>query len=603
MSNRPVDPTNLLGNIERIFSTLNNTLEKDVRDHLKNVYSTLTISLIAAMVGAGANHVLGLYSWSFLLAIAQFALLFVMTTTPSTRENENKRLAYLLGFSFLVGCNTGPLVEIIGAKDPSVVLNAYLITLIVFGSFSLSALYAESTKFLHLGGILTSALFCLLITSFFARSHFMYSVIIWGGLGINCAFILYDTQLIAERKRRGDSDYIWHTVILFLDFVNVFRYILLILKDRKEMLIQAIIWVDKARFWIPTSLLSASMVPFASVSLSLGAFSWIVPRNLWRFLDNKLYSAYMRLTLFVFESVSDVEVYLYGDIDELKSRKESVIVISNHQSNVDWAVINMLAARQSPDGFEYGLRFVVKSAIHFVPLFGWYIFQHGYIYVRRFGAFVPDPLLRQFEYLKNIGEPFWLHIFPEGTRFNKEKPLIIENSKIHAEEKGLKVPEFTLLPRTGAFSLALEELKPVLDGVYDVTIGYGQTRLQDRMGLAPNMFEFVSGSHHGKQVHIHVKRFSVSEIPSEKEDVKKWLNDRFVEKDGLMKDFYSSGSFPEIYEKKSQKVPFLRTAIPFCGFVTLLALPIFSEKARKVYLWTMASSPFLILWLHLRKCV
>ena len=81
---------------------------------------------------------------------------------------------------------------------------------------------------------MTSALFCLLITSFFARSQFMHSVILWGGLGINCAFILYDTQLIAERKRHGDSDYVWHTVILFLDFVNIFRYILLILKDRSD---------------------------------------------------------------------------------------------------------------------------------------------------------------------------------------------------------------------------------------------------------------------------------------------------------------------------------------------------------------------------------
>ena len=127
--------------------------EKDVRDHLKNVYSTLTIALVTAMVGAAANHVLGLYSWSFLFAIAQFGLIFMLTTTPFTRETENKRLAYLLGFSFLVGCNTGPLVEIIGAKDPTIVLNAYLVTLIVFGSFSLSALYAESNKFLHLGGM------------------------------------------------------------------------------------------------------------------------------------------------------------------------------------------------------------------------------------------------------------------------------------------------------------------------------------------------------------------------------------------------------------------------------------------------------------------
>lgn len=104
------------------------------------------------MVGAFANSFLGLYNWSFLFAIAQIGLLFALMSSPATRENENKRLGYLLGFAFLVGCNTGPLVEMVGAKDPSIVINAYLITMIVFGCFSLSALYAESTKFLHLGG-------------------------------------------------------------------------------------------------------------------------------------------------------------------------------------------------------------------------------------------------------------------------------------------------------------------------------------------------------------------------------------------------------------------------------------------------------------------
>lgn len=73
-----------------------------------------------------------------------------------------------------------------------------------------------------------------MITGLFARSHFMYTTIIWGGLAVNCGFVLYDTQLIAERKRRGDNDYVWHTVDLFIDFVNIFRYILILLKDKSE---------------------------------------------------------------------------------------------------------------------------------------------------------------------------------------------------------------------------------------------------------------------------------------------------------------------------------------------------------------------------------
>lgn len=108
----------------------------------------------------------------------------------------------------------------------------------VFGSFSLAALFAESTKFLHLGGLmnfeicsfhttrlsagfLSSALLALFITSFFARYAAVQPLLLYGGLIVNSLFIVYDTQLIAEKRRRGDTDYIVHCMELFIDFVQV----------------------------------------------------------------------------------------------------------------------------------------------------------------------------------------------------------------------------------------------------------------------------------------------------------------------------------------------------------------------------------------------
>ena len=92
------------------------------------------------------------------------------------------------------------------------------------------ALHAESTKYLYLGGlkiqikkviflnsqgILSSAVLCLLVTLLIAPwTPFMRSAVLWGGLAINIGFVVYDTQLIAERRRRGDADYIWHTVFI-----------------------------------------------------------------------------------------------------------------------------------------------------------------------------------------------------------------------------------------------------------------------------------------------------------------------------------------------------------------------------------------------------
>ncbi|KAH7728602.1 Uncharacterized protein family UPF0005 containing protein [Aphelenchoides avenae] len=228
------DSTDILGNIGRIFSTLGNKLEKDVKDHLRNVYGTLALALLTAVVGGITNSLLNLYSFHMLFTLGTFGLMLALMATPHSRDNEKKRLTYLFGLSFLIGCTTGPLVEYVGMDDPSIVFNAYIITMVVFGCFTLAALHAESTKFLHLGGILSSAMLCLLITALFSRSAYMHGLILWGGLAINCGYVVYDTQLIAEKRRRGDTDYIWHTMELFIDFVNIFRYLLVILKDKND---------------------------------------------------------------------------------------------------------------------------------------------------------------------------------------------------------------------------------------------------------------------------------------------------------------------------------------------------------------------------------
>lgn len=50
-----------------------------------------------------------------------------------------------------------------------------------------------------------------------------------------CGFIIFDTQNITEKARRGDKDYIKHSVELFIDFVAVFKRILIILTDRVNL--------------------------------------------------------------------------------------------------------------------------------------------------------------------------------------------------------------------------------------------------------------------------------------------------------------------------------------------------------------------------------
>jgi len=52
------------------------------------------------------------------------------------------------------------------------------------------------------------------------------------GLAVMCGFIVYDTQFIVERARRGDMDYVMHSLNLFVDFVGVFWRLLMILTNK-----------------------------------------------------------------------------------------------------------------------------------------------------------------------------------------------------------------------------------------------------------------------------------------------------------------------------------------------------------------------------------
>ena len=47
-----------------------------------------------------------------------------------------------------------------------------------------------------------------------------------------CGFIMWDTQMIIEKRRRGDKDFIAHSLDLFIDFVQIFRKVLILLMQK-----------------------------------------------------------------------------------------------------------------------------------------------------------------------------------------------------------------------------------------------------------------------------------------------------------------------------------------------------------------------------------
>ena len=135
----------------------------------------------------------------------------------------------------LEGMIIKPLCMIAAEMDPSIVINALLISLCIFATMSVVALKAKSRSMLFLGGILSSLMMYIAIASIFSfftgfafLSSMQYNLLF---AGIFSLFVIYDTQLILERFRLGDKNHMAHSLTLFLDLVQIFIKILRILME------------------------------------------------------------------------------------------------------------------------------------------------------------------------------------------------------------------------------------------------------------------------------------------------------------------------------------------------------------------------------------
>jgi len=212
-------------------------LEKPVKLHLKNVYSSLAISLLLAAAGSYVNLIFNIGIGGFLGLIVSVGLMMAITQTPNTPANDQKRFLYLCGFAFLSGTSFGPLIKAVASIDPSIVSTAFMATGLIFVCFTMASLVTNDRKFLYLGGLLMSGVSMLLLMSvmnIFFRSRAVFEAELYLGLGIFCLFVLYDTQLIVEKARRGDRDYIGHCLNLFMDFLAIFRRLMVILANKEQ---------------------------------------------------------------------------------------------------------------------------------------------------------------------------------------------------------------------------------------------------------------------------------------------------------------------------------------------------------------------------------
>jgi len=224
--------------VDNFLHTFNTKFEAPVRSHLKNVYASLTMAVMAASAGSYVHlYTSLLQGGGFLFSLLGVGLALGLFMTPDNGKNRGMRMGMLLGFAFLTGLGLGPLVGMAIRMNPTLVTSAFMLTTAIFASFTGAALFAPDGKYLYLGGTLMSGLSTLMFLGFlniFFRSQLLFQLHIYIGLAIFCGFVMFDTQVIIRKARMGDKDFIAHSLDLFIDFVQIFRKVLILLMQKEE---------------------------------------------------------------------------------------------------------------------------------------------------------------------------------------------------------------------------------------------------------------------------------------------------------------------------------------------------------------------------------
>ena len=151
-----------------------------MRTHLKNVYASLTMTVLASTAGAYVHLCTDLLTGGgFLYSLLAAGLAIGLFMTPDNGKNRGTRMAMLMGFGFLTGLGMGPLLQMAIAMNPSIVPTAFLVTSTVFACFTGASLMAPDGKYLYLAGMLSSGLSTLIWLGFiniFFRSQLLFQV-------------------------------------------------------------------------------------------------------------------------------------------------------------------------------------------------------------------------------------------------------------------------------------------------------------------------------------------------------------------------------------------------------------------------------------------
>ncbi|PKY48579.1 acyltransferase [Rhizophagus irregularis] len=216
---------------------------------------------------------------------------------------------------------------------------------------------------------------------------------------------------------------------------------------------------------------------------------------------------------------------------------ERLILIANHQIYADWLYVWCFTYLANAHG---AIKIILKDSLKWLPIFGWGMQFFQYIFLKRNWATDKGPFSKTLSTLATSKEPLWLLIFPEGTVVSDVTRI---TSKKYADKVGLVDHEHVLLPRSTGLHFCARSLHKSVDYVYDLTIGIEGVRRGQFPEEIYTLRNIYFEGQYPRNIHLHIRKYAISEMPEDEDKFTEWLRQRWIEKDALMEEFYTKGRF------------------------------------------------------------
>ncbi|CAJ0589516.1 unnamed protein product [Cylicocyclus nassatus] len=251
-------------------------------------------------------------------------------------------------------------------------------------------------------------------------------------------------------------------------------------------------------------------------------------KKFWRVCADRLVGYWLTFPASLVEYMFGTNFHVTGD---LILRDKPAIIIMNHRTRLDWLFLWNALYKMDPLLLTTE-KISLKAPLKRIPGAGWAMGCGAFIFLERNFETDKSAISSAIEYYKESGNNYQLLLFPEGTDRSERNAL---QSHAFAKQNGLPQYDYLLHPRTTGFNYLLDIMRgsDYISNVYDVTVAYEDVIIDTELRL-------LKEGVFPKNVHFDVKKYDISEIPSDPEKSAAWLKKLWHDKEHKLRKFYEA---------------------------------------------------------------